>query len=90
MASRPTDTGQRIAAMTQAERSGLSDHEELTPGEASVFLGVSVSFLNRRRTEGGGPVYTKVHAHRVTYQVGDLRAFRERRRAENTSQRIAA
>lgn len=76
--------------MAPYERAALPDAEELTAAEAADFLGVSTSFLNKLRVTGGGPVYAKVHAHRVTYAVRDLREYREARRSRSTSSPRAA
>ena len=52
---------------------------------AAIYLGVSVSMLNKLRTYGGGPVYSKL-GRRVVYDVADLdRYLAEARRASTSS-----
>lgn len=49
------------------------------------YLGVSVSFLEKRRVTGGGPPYMKL-GRRVLYNRGDLEAWAKRLMREHTSQ----
>jgi predicted DNA-binding transcriptional regulator AlpA len=43
---------------------------KLSTNEAAKYLGVSPSFLNKKRTTGGGPRYFKV-GRRVVYDQAD-------------------
>lgn len=52
---------------------------------ASRFLGVSKSFLNKKRVAGGGPVFCKV-GRRVLYEFGDLQRWVADRRFSSTSE----
>ena len=61
------------------------DERGLTVAEAAEFLGLSVSYLNKLRTFGGGPVYAKIGS-RVRYTRKGLRAFRDRRVVHSTSE----
>jgi hypothetical protein len=53
--------------------------------EAARYLGVSASWMAKRRVYGGGPGYSKF-GRRVTYSVADLDDFATRNRRQNTSE----
>jgi predicted DNA-binding transcriptional regulator AlpA len=53
--------------------------------EAAEYLGLSASFLNKRRVYGGGPMYIKV-GKRVMYDCGDLEAWIACQKVYNTSE----
>jgi hypothetical protein len=57
---------------------------KLPTREAAAVLGVSVSFLNKLRIQGGGPVFIKI-GRRVLYDPRDLEAWSDARRRTNTS-----
>lgn len=61
----------------------------LNTTEAARKLGVSVSYLNKRRLTGGGPVFVKIGA-KVVYDPADLSAWINARRRSSTSQMVAA
>ncbi len=42
---------------------------------AAAFLGVHRSFLDRRRTEGGGPPYIRLSARKIVYARSALDAW---------------
>lgn len=52
---------------------------------AATALGVSISWLNKARQTGEGPVFTKVGA-RCLYSADDLGAWLASRRRTSTSQ----
>jgi len=52
--------------------------------EAATYLGLSVAYLNRRRTQGGGPPYFKIST-RVVYRRADLDEWLESHRRKSTS-----
>jgi hypothetical protein len=52
--------------------------------EASLYLGIAVSTLNKRRCAGGGPAYIKL-GRRVVYDVADLDSFIAQGRRDSTS-----
>ena len=56
----------------------------LTTAEAAAYLKVSVSFLNKKRCTGGGPVFGKF-GHAVRYMLGDLDTWADGRRFPHTS-----
>lgn len=51
--------------------------------EAAHWLGVSVSFLNKARLTGDGPVFAKVGT-RVVYDQADLVAWLEASKRQST------
>jgi hypothetical protein len=57
----------------------------LTTAEAAVFLGVSKSYLEKKRWLGGGPEYRK-HGALVMYDPADLRAWSDARTRTSTSE----
>lgn len=66
----------------------MESRKLLTVKEAAESLGVSESFLNKKRIQGGGPKYIKIGA-RVLYQDDDLHDFRARCKRTSTSQEAA-
>lgn len=51
--------------------------------QAAKLLGVSPSFLNKLRCEGGGPVFVRL-GRAVRYRDADLRSWVASRRFRNT------
>ncbi|WP_337123811.1 helix-turn-helix domain-containing protein [Mesorhizobium sp. ISC11] len=64
--------GEQQIAQRQAED---ADDPRLTVEQAARYLGVSVPTLNRWRSTGNGPTWTKLGS-RVYYRVSELKAFR--------------
>ena len=85
-----TQSRNPVSMMSPADRAALPDTERLVPADAASFAGVSSAYLAKLRVSGGGPAFLKVHAHRVLYEVGDLRAFLASRRQQSTSAQVAA
>ena len=54
--------------------------------EAAQRLGVSVSFLNKARLSGEGPIFIKIGT-RVAYDPVDLAAWLDARKRHSTSER---
>lgn len=52
--------------------------------EAAKRLGISKSWLNKKRVTGGGPPYIKL-GRRVVYDVCELEVWAEGRKRTNTS-----
>ena len=52
----------------------------MTEEAAARFLGVSPSFLAKRRCYGNGPAFIKYGGKRVVYLKTDLEAYRLRQR----------
>ena len=57
--------------------------DALTEDEAARFLGVSPSFLAKRRCYGDGPAFIKYGAKRVVYLKADLEVYRRTQRRLN-------
>lgn len=58
--------------------------EKISVSEAAAKLGISKSWLNKKRVTGGGPPYLKL-GRRVVYDVSDLDGWALDRRRMNTS-----
>lgn len=63
----------------------LAKSKLLSVQEASRFLGVSVSWLNKMRLRGGGCPYRKL-GRRVLYDQRDIDEWSASQRRTNTSQ----
>jgi predicted DNA-binding transcriptional regulator AlpA len=57
--------------------------------EAAQRLGMSVSFLNKARLSGEGPIFIKIGT-RVAYDPADLAAWLDVRKRHSTSERPRA
>jgi predicted DNA-binding transcriptional regulator AlpA len=55
--------------------------------QAAEYLGLSTSFLNKRRVCGGGPLYIKL-GKRIVYDTEDLEAWAVQRKIGSTSQTV--
>ncbi len=53
-----------------------------TEEDAARFLGVSASFLAKRRCYGEGPTFVKYGRKRIVYLRADLEAWRSAQRRE--------
>jgi excisionase family DNA binding protein len=53
--------------------------------EAAHYIGMSKSFLDKRRCHGGGPTFTRCGT-RVRYLLADLDAWMHQNRRLNTSE----
>ncbi len=53
--------------------------------DAAQLLGVSASYLNKLRQQGGGPTYRKL-GHSVVYHPDDLQAWLETKRRTSTAE----
>jgi predicted DNA-binding transcriptional regulator AlpA len=56
----------------------------LTPPKAAEFLGVSNSSLERWRSNGSGPIFTKI-GRRCAYRLSDLEAWLSQQRRSHTA-----
>ena len=68
----------------EIEPKPLFSRRLLTEAEAAVYLGVSRSFLAKKRCTGGGPRFCKI-GRAVRYEIDDLREFAERAKRHSTS-----
>lgn len=64
--------------------SPTNDRRMLRVTEAATYLALSVSFLNKLRCSGGGPVFRKI-GRAVLYDPADLEAWLSDRRRVSTS-----
>lgn len=64
---------------------GIKSVSKLSVTEAASYLGVSKSWLDKHRVNGGGPAYLKI-GRRVVYDPNDLEEFAAGRRHRNTSE----
>lgn len=63
-----------------------NDDEEFSPESLAVILDVSTSWLQKKRCEGGGIPFAKVHYRKIIYKKADVLAYIESKRIESTSQ----
>lgn len=63
----------------------ISSSRKIPVTEAAAYLGVSKSWLDKHRVQGGGPAYLKI-GRRVVYDLNDLEEFAAGRRHRNTSE----
>ncbi|MCG5226761.1 helix-turn-helix domain-containing protein [Acinetobacter pittii] len=63
-----------------------NDDEEFSPESLAAILDVSTSWLQKKRCEGGGIPFAKVHYRKIIYKKADVLAYIERRRIQSTSQ----
>ncbi|MCV7485080.1 helix-turn-helix domain-containing protein [Acinetobacter baumannii] len=63
-----------------------NDDEEFSPESLAVILDVSTSWLQKKRCEGGGIPFAKVHYRKIIYKKADVLAYIERKRIQSTSQ----
>jgi predicted DNA-binding transcriptional regulator AlpA len=57
----------------------------LTTQEASDYLRIAASTLNKMRLTGGGPEFLKLGPRRVVYDIKDLERWLGARRRKSTS-----
>jgi predicted DNA-binding transcriptional regulator AlpA len=62
----------------------LSETRMLRVAEAANLIGLSVSFLNKLRVTGDGPIYRKI-GRAVLYHPDDLETWLSNRRRTSTS-----
>ena len=62
----------------------LERRRKLSTPEASAYSGLSIPYLNRLRTTGGGPAYLKIGS-RVVYDRDDIDVWLAKHRRTSTS-----
>jgi hypothetical protein len=80
-----------MSLVTDGQTSSGSDNCSVT--EAAQHLRVSVSFLNKLRSIGGGPAYSVLGSKRggrIVYRVRDLDAWQDQRRRTSTADKGGA
>jgi predicted DNA-binding transcriptional regulator AlpA len=60
-------------------------NRKISVREAAAYLGISKSFLDKKRLHGTGPVYLKI-GRRVTYDLGDLETWVAGQKRRHTSE----
>ncbi|MEQ1123469.1 DNA-binding protein [Acinetobacter sp. KU 011TH] len=63
-----------------------NEDEEFSPESLAAILDVSTSWLQKKRCEGGGIPFAKVHYRKIIYKKSDVLAYIEQRRIQSTSQ----
>ncbi len=63
-----------------------NDDAEFSPESLAAILDVSTSWLQKKRCEGGGIPFAKVHYRKIIYKKSDVLAYIEQRRIQSTSQ----
>lgn len=53
--------------------------------EAAEYLGVHRTYLDRRRTAGGGPAFIRLSARKIAYRTADLDIWLEAQLRTSTS-----
>jgi len=62
-------------------------HSDFLPVKAAAaYLIVSKSFLDKLRSNGGGPEFVRLSARKILYRRTDLDNWARQRRFENTAQ----
>jgi len=70
--------------MTLSEALSNARRKNLSVSEAADYTGLSVAYLNRLRTTGGGAAFIKIGA-RVIYAPNDLDEWLAKHRRTSTS-----
>ena len=60
-------------------------NRKISVGEAATYLGISKSFLDKKRLDGSGPIYMKI-GRRVTYDLSDLEIWVAGQKRRHTSE----
>ncbi|WHP06961.1 helix-turn-helix domain-containing protein [Acinetobacter corruptisaponis] len=63
-----------------------NDDASFSPESIAAILGVSLSWLQKKRCEGGGIPFSKLHYRKIIYKKADVLAYIERQRIQSTSQ----
>jgi excisionase family DNA binding protein len=75
----------KILPTSEVDQKPLSLRRLLTETEAATYLGVSKSFVAKKRCTGGGPPFCKI-GRRVLYDITDLDSFAEQAKRSSTSE----
>jgi len=54
--------------------------------EASELFGMSVAWFQRKRWEGGGPLFLKIDKKSIRYQISDLNNYFIKKKLRSTSE----
>ncbi len=72
------------ALSTSIAKAESQPRSNLPVTAAAERLGVSAAFLNKLRSQGGGPIFAKL-GRRVVYSIADLDAWQHAHRRRSTS-----
>ncbi|WP_038342123.1 helix-turn-helix domain-containing protein [Acinetobacter sp. A47] len=71
----------------EIERFNTADNDaSFSPESIAAVLGVSLSWLQKKRCVGGGIPFSKVHYRKIMYKKSDVLAYIESQRIQSTSQ----
>jgi predicted DNA-binding transcriptional regulator AlpA len=56
--------------------------------EASELFGMSTAWFQRKRWEGGGPLFLKIDKKSIRYQISDLNDYFIKKKLRSTSETI--
>ncbi|KEC82505.1 MULTISPECIES: helix-turn-helix domain-containing protein [unclassified Acinetobacter] len=65
------------------------EHISFSPESIAIVLDVSLSWLQKKRCEGGGIPFSKLHYRKIVYKKSDVIAYIEKHRVSSTSQMTA-
>ena len=63
-----------------------NENESFSPESISIVLGLSISWLQKKRCEGGGIPFSKLHYRKIVYRKHDVLDYIDRNRINSTSQ----
>jgi hypothetical protein len=72
--------------MSNHKSQQIAERQYLKTADAARYLGVSKSWLDKKRCDGSGPVYSRIGGT-IIYRTEDLDLFVECRRRRSTSER---
>lgn len=73
--------------ITESERFHLAaEYETFPPEIIAIVLGVSLSWLQKKRCEGGGIPYSKIHYRKIVYRKSDVISYINSHITNSTSQ----
>jgi predicted DNA-binding transcriptional regulator AlpA len=68
-----------------AAQNAVFVNRKISVREAAAYLGISKSFLDKKRLDGSGPIYMKI-GRRVTYDLSDLEIWVAGQKRRHTSE----
>lgn len=87
----------KLSSMTTAEKKieierfqNANDSEAFSPDVIAIVLDVSLSWLQKKRCEGGGIPFSKIHYRKIVYKKADVVSYIQRQTINSTSQYRAA
>ena len=87
----------KLNSMTAAEKEieierfqNANDSEAFSPDVIAIVLDVSLSWLQKKRCEGGGIPFSKIHYRKIVYKKADVISYIQRQTINSTSQYRAA